>query len=547
MIDRRSFLGDSILGAIVPAFKGLDADALSLRRVCTVQDLRGLSPASGDVAFVAGYYRENDGGGGLFFWSPEAERDVPGLALRPDGRNGAGRWLRWSPSDVLSVRNFGAHPDQNDNADALQAALDVAADLRGTVHVPTGVYRISRPLIMKPYVVVQGDGVPSVIEKTSNAVGPSIQRALPNRDAEDNYAVDCILAVDRPDTGRKFTHGVQIRNLTLRGHAHDTNRVEDRNTYGLYAPRLLRAQIDGVSVTDVRAGFHFDDIIVSQVRDCQSSRTENGFQIPNLETGGGTSLTMTGCYALKSDKWGYYLRGISYSTLVGCACDYANRSGGGGGYFFGACHGVTVSSCGCEVTAAPALRINNSELNVSGFKTYSIRGRGAASAYVEVKNAIVQFAGCRLPALDQPKQTRNGQYEDRADVTYAHGDRPSGGRSAVVDETSSVMSLGNRAAGAAGSGELDLSIRGSGVRFEASDTTFTPDGVQVRGDRVLDQRQPAIGPLNDESGGTASSRVSRVNGADAVETLNDNFASICQQLDRIRAVLGDDGHGLTDD
>jgi len=547
MLDRRSFIETASMGAAASQLLASLEEPASFRSVPTVQALRDEGPTSGAVVFVAGYHRPGDGGGGLFVGNEDAAQADGGTAIAPTGETGTGRWLRWRPSGQYDVRDFGAHPDREDNADAIQACFDAAAEEGRTVRIPPGVYRVSRPIVMRPYVSVEGDGMKSVIQKTTRAPGPSLRRSLPHRDAVDEYDVDCILAVDRPDTDLKFSHDVHIQGIRLRGLAHRTGQSVDRNAYGLYAPRLLRSQLDEVSVADVRAGFHFREIIVSQLDRCWATRAEIGFDLPDLETGGGTSLTMANCYASEVDRWGYYLRGLSYSTLVGCACDHANKEGSGGGYFLGVCHGVTITSCGCEATTAPVLRAKHSELVVSGLKTFGIRGTDARSAYVEVKASTVQFTGCRLPALQDPGQTRNGRYEQGADVTYVSGEQPSGGAPALVDERSSVVCIGERAAESPDATVADATVRADKIGFEAPETTLTPDGVHVDGNAVLRERQPPIGEIVDACGGSASRRIEPVqSGADAA-TINDNFATLCRQLERIRALLGEDGHGLTED
>jgi hypothetical protein len=547
MPDRRSFIEDACLGTAAATLFSRAEETDSLRTVPTIEALRAEPLRAGDVVFVAGYHQPGDGGGGLFYGDEDAACQRSGMAIPPEDGGGKGRWIRWQSSEEYDIRAFGAHPDQEDNASAIQDCLDTAADSGGTVHVPAGEYQVSRPLVMAPNVSVQGEGMNSVIQKTTHASGPSLRRALPNREAVDEYNVDCILAVDRPNTDVKFSHDIEIREIRLQGHANRTGSVTERNSYGLYAPRLLRAQIDGVTIEDVQAGFHFKGIIVSQINNCWASRVETGFEIPDPGTGGGTSLTLTGCYASKVDRWGYYLRGLSYSTLVGCACDNVNQEGSGGGYFFGVCHGITLSSCGCEATVAPVLKVRHSEVVANGLKTFDIQGGVSQSAYVEAKNATLQMAGCRLPDLRAPGQTRNGQYEQGTEVTYVNGDRPSGGRSALVDESSSVLCIGERATEMPDAAAPDVSIQAEGIGFGDADTMLAPEGVDIDGSHVLQKRQPPIGELVDASEGTASRRVESVQGESDVSTINDNFATLCRQLERIRTLLGEGGHGLTRD
>lgn len=547
MHDRRSFIADACMGAAASQLFASIDQPTSFRSVRTVEALREIDPQSRDVMFVAGYHRPGDGGGGLFVGDGEATRKNSGTVIAPHEGREEGRWVRWRPSEQYNIRAFGAHPDRDDNAREIQACFDAAAEEGGTVYVPPGEYRVSRPLIMQPYVAVNGEGMASVIQKTTQASGPSLQRSLPNRDVSDKYDVDCIIAVDRPRTDLKFSQDVEIKDVRLRGFSSCTGQREDRNTYGLYAPRLLRAQIDGVTASEVQVGFHFKEVIVSELRGCRASRVEVGFEIPDVSTGGGTSLTLTSCYASDVDRWGYRLRGLSYSTLVGCACDHANKERTGGGYLLDVCHGLTLSSCGCEATVAPVLRAKHSEVVLNGLKTFEVRGQSSRSGYIEVMNSTLQVSGGRLDAMVQSKETRNGLYEKGADVTYAASEQPSGGAPALVDEQSSVLCIGERAAESSDAMGADATVRAGKVGFEASETVLTPKEVRVNGQTVLRERQPRLGKIVDATEGTSSRRLRPVKNEEDLGTINDNFATLCRQLERIRALLGRHGHGLTED
>lgn len=75
---------------------------------------------------------------------------------------------------VYSVVDYGATGDgvTNDRA-AIQAALDAAfAAGGGTVFMPTGTYKINRPLIVRSNTVLEGAGANSKIIQTSNTNGP---------------------------------------------------------------------------------------------------------------------------------------------------------------------------------------------------------------------------------------------------------------------------------------------------------------------------------------------------------------------------------------
>lgn len=545
-MNRRAFIEGALAGMTGSAVQrwAQVAEDEGFQQVPNIEALRALRKKTG-VVFVEGYYGEGDGGGGIFLWDPDATRHNRGDAIAPaqDGAGQAepdhapGRWIRWQHTNTYDIRLYGAHPQQEDNSEAIQACIDAASKAGGCAYVSAGVYRIARPLVVQPYMTLRGEGMQSVIRKTSNVKGPSLQRSVPNRDVQDDYNVDCVIAVDRPNTDLKFSPDVHIADLRIQGKGHPDWNLEERNAFGVYAPRLMRARIENVSVVGVDVGFHFSEIIVSRLSGCRASQGRIGFHVPDLQTGGGTSLSLINCYAAQMEEWGYRLRGLSYSVLIGCACDNVNTSQSAGGYFLGVCHGISLVGCGCEATPAPMLRIQHTELVASGVKAHAIRGSeasgaSASQAYVMTRNATVQFTGCRFPPLQRPGNTRNEIHEEGSLITYTSSERPSGGRGAHVGEEAAVFCIG--------SPESDAEEDSTNVRL-------TPNGISVQGEAVVGRRVAAIGAVEDNTDGTAARTVQRIRSADALEAINDNFATLTAQMERIRRVLGEGGHGLTED
>lgn len=543
-MDRRSFLGGALAGMTgTPAVHWARVVGTGdFQQVPTIEALRALEEGGG-VVLVAGYFSAGDGGGGIFLWDPDAVKHDGGDAIAPAGVDHEeqaptpGRWVRLRDTGTYNARQYGAHPDQEDNSEALQACLNAASEAGGCAYLPAGVYHVSRPLVVQPNMSLRGEGMKSVIKKTSNTNGPSLQRSVPNRDVQDAYDVDCVIAVDRPNTDLKFSPGVHIADLRIQGKGHPDWNLEERNAFGVYAPRLMRARIENVSVIGVDVGFHFNEIIVSRLSGCRASRGRIGFHVPDSQTGGGTSLSLINCYAAQMEEWGYRLRGLSYSTLVGCACDNVNKQGQAGGYFFGACHGITLAGCGCEATIAPVLRIQNTELMASGIKTYAIMGQeanrsGNTTAYLMTENATVQFTGCRFPPLQRPGNTRNEIHEDGSRITYTSSEQPSGGRDAHVGQGAAIFCIGSPQ---------------NDAREDSTNVRLTPSGISVQGKSVVGRRVAAIGTVEDNTDGTAGQTVQRISSADALEAINNNFATLTAQLERIRQVLGEEGHGLTED
>ncbi len=95
---------DNIEGASV-----LNSGELSTIVVATIADLRALTAGEYSLVYVAGYWTENDGGGGWFNYSPnENEADNGGTIISPNGSPATGRYLRNLENWEVSVQYFGA-------------------------------------------------------------------------------------------------------------------------------------------------------------------------------------------------------------------------------------------------------------------------------------------------------------------------------------------------------------------------------------------------------------------------------------------------------
>jgi hypothetical protein len=546
-MDRRSFLGAGVLAllagtergdvpeAVREAISGISSGRADVVWAATISDLRTSTPEEPALGVAAGYRKEDDGGGGLFAWNPASQApEDGGTVFGPAAEeNHRGRWRRLRRrEDVFNVRHFGAHPDQPDNASAIQAAIDAAASAKGAVHVPDGTYRVASGLMMQPHTEMRGsEGGRTIIQKTTQSVGPDVHRYNRPYDTYDEYAVDSIVSVDNPGDASKFAKGVVLQNLQLRGKAWETKDKEDRSRYGLYAPRLFKGHFRNVTVSGVSDGFYFREIIVSSVEDCVATQVDRGFVVPTHKTGGGTSTRFDGCYTTRTDRWGYHLKGMSYTTLQGCACDMAGEDGNGGGYFLSLGRGISVISCGCESTSVPALRIEDSHVSVTGFKTYNMRGAASSyGSYLHVKSATVSFLGCVFDELVEPNRSRNARILDGSSVAFVHSGRPRGGRDDYVDDNSHLTVLDR--------GELHL--------HGAQTAAVRPDGIELDGQQVVHNRQPAVGHLEGLDDVDASGSLQALDEADP-RVINANFARLQESINQILSVLGKDGHGLTDD
>lgn len=180
-MERRDFLlGFSATGAVASTqvAAAADADALAARGVKiapTMADLRALKPTlgssdqvrgdprAGDLAWLRGHHRPNDGGEGFFHWDAESkDADNGGTVIALNG--GRGRWVR-AYSGPINVQWF----------ETAAKALEYANVLYDAVlffpRSPTA-YECGDKIV-KSGVTIQGEGISSKISgKLTFATGP---------------------------------------------------------------------------------------------------------------------------------------------------------------------------------------------------------------------------------------------------------------------------------------------------------------------------------------------------------------------------------------
>lgn len=110
------------------------------------------------TAIVTGRNVENDHGGGTFYFQTNVVTATNlGTIFKPAVANG--RWIR-DYSGPLNVRWFGAKGDgTNNDAVAIQAAIDLEQSNGGGVYIPTGNYLHTSPIALNHVgILIQGEG-----------------------------------------------------------------------------------------------------------------------------------------------------------------------------------------------------------------------------------------------------------------------------------------------------------------------------------------------------------------------------------------------------
>lgn len=138
----------------------VQAEVLS---VALLSDLRQLDQRNpGDVAIVAGYSQPGDGGGGMFRWDATLASGDNGGTIVKAAEAGRGRWVRlFSEHSAVNVRWFGAAGDgTQDDAEAIQRAINCARDAKRALYFPQGSYRVEQSLDFTEWqgISVSGDG-----------------------------------------------------------------------------------------------------------------------------------------------------------------------------------------------------------------------------------------------------------------------------------------------------------------------------------------------------------------------------------------------------
>lgn len=248
---------------------------------------------------------------------------------------------------------YGAKGDGvTDDTAAIQAAIAASAP-GGTVYFPAGTYVISSALTVSGSTRLTGDGVgAAAIQQTSataNGIVGSNISALVISD----------LLLYGPSSGT----GVGV-SLTLTGSS-PTSYVSLRNV------RVRHFGSDGINIADPIV-CRFDNVV-------SDMNGGHGFNLGSSTGGsGGTSLSLTACYALGNAQAGYYLNRLQYTNLAGCAAD-----SNGTGYYLNQCVEVALTGCGTESN-----QVNTAPYVGDGFVVNGGYGITLASCFVYANPAI---------------------------------------------------------------------------------------------------------------------------------------------------------------
>jgi len=196
--------------------------------VGSLSELRSVMPESAGAVHLLGHAQPGDGGGGLFHWMPGSQANADDGIVVAGSDDSPGRWHRVE-SDPISVRWFGAVGKGEDATDAIQSALN-AATKGGTVRLPSGSYRISRPLSLHEGTTLVGDGLWTRLHYYGPAESGCLQSASPER--------SCAFHVGRfnIEVQTEGAWAIDLRGMSFSRFDHTFMHLRKNNTSGFYGP-----------------------------------------------------------------------------------------------------------------------------------------------------------------------------------------------------------------------------------------------------------------------------------------------------------------------
>lgn len=255
--------------------------------------------------------------------------------------------LSYYRTDWLNVvTQYGADPTgANDSTTIIQDVLSGFPSTGGVAYLPGGTYKISSELTIPSYVTLLGAGTGATVISQTAANTHGL------------YSVD--------------TNGISAQNLTVAGPG-DSAGTGD----GVYVAISENSASASNSFSNLliknfgNDAFYGNGLITSSFQNVEvESCAENGFDLVDC-----TSLAMAGCYARSVSGYGYFLDGLAYTALSGCASD-----GGSIGYFLEGCLGVGMTACGAESqTGAAGYKISGASTNITLSSCYNRVNPGVA-------------------------------------------------------------------------------------------------------------------------------------------------------------------------
>lgn len=257
-------------------------------------------------------------------WYIESGVAVSGTSISfiQAGAGAVARTMQNKARERISVADFGAAPGASAavNNAAFGAALTLVAT-GGKVYIPgPGTYALSATLNIPSGIVFEGDGYLTILDFTTQGVGPALNFTTKNNIHFRNFQVHnaLVAAFFAGPGGGLFGVGHVFENVT---------------------GRFGRSGASGFSIQD---SFNLTFI------GCDgSSNTGAGFALGGFNT----TVHLDQCEADSNTLSGYDLNGVVYSTMTACGADANSQYG----YSLQNIGGLVLNGCGAETNTLGAI------------------------------------------------------------------------------------------------------------------------------------------------------------------------------------------------
>ena len=184
---------------------------------------------------------------------------------------------------------------------------------------------------------VDGVGINIPTGKIIRGESHSIWSTYSSIQASDNLLCDTLIQLGG--------YYITLENIALVGNESYSCKTLIKTRKGGWSPYLnishVHARYASESIFDIST-------FVCRITECVVESSKGiGFNIRGA-SGRGTSTTISNCYAMNTDSYGFSVEKMSYSSLMNCAADGCGVNSKVAAYYLQDCNNVSVISCGCE-------------------------------------------------------------------------------------------------------------------------------------------------------------------------------------------------------
>lgn len=273
---------------------------------------------------------------------------------------------------AINVKDHGAKGDKiADDTSAIQSAFTSAFENGGTVFFPPGNYKVTSPILYRPYVQVMGSGKKSII-----------------------YSYVSNDFVFKFDVANEATgpHGVTIRELLIDGTNHIGTGGGISVTSSGHAMSIEKIWVINFSATGQIGIYGYGDLYYFYIKNCNIQTTNVSIKFDGT-TGGVNNCTIENC-KLTTGEIGIYLISAPVTLIKGCTIEGFTNSG----IIADASKYSKVDTCWLEQNELYDIRVTSDYFNIDNIYTW----RSAGDA-----NYSVNFAGC------SHSKVRNSYFNNR--------------------------------------------------------------------------------------------------------------------------------------